>query len=173
MDWGRNLIDKSTDAKMGRKDGLFTIETNLFLPHPLEVVFPFFADAGNLERITPPWLRFEILTPLPITMREGTVIEYRLRLHGIALRWQSEITVWDPPIQFVDEQKRGPYRKWIHQHTFSPCDNGCEMRDYVQYALRGGWLTNFLFVQRDVRKIFCYRAQRLRHLFMGTDENIG
>ena len=76
------ILNKSTDIRMGRKDGFYTVETCLFLPRPLEVVFPFFADAGNLETLTPPWLRFEILTPLPIAMRAGTVIEYRLHLHG-------------------------------------------------------------------------------------------
>jgi ligand-binding SRPBCC domain-containing protein len=150
---------------MGRKDGMFTVETNLFLPHPLEIVFPFFADAANLEKITPPWLQFEILTPLPVTMREGAVIEYRLRLHGISLRWQSEITLWDPPNQFVDEQRRGPYRKWIHKHTFARRGNGSEIYDHVQYSLFGGRLTNLLFVRKDVRGIFSYRTQKLRKIF--------
>jgi len=82
----------AADFRLGRKDGLFTVETQLLLPRPLELVFPFFADAGNLETITAPWLRFEILTPRPITTKAGTLIEYRLRLHGIPLRWQTEIT---------------------------------------------------------------------------------
>jgi len=149
----------------GRKDGLFTVETHLFLPRPLETVFPFFADASNLESITPPWLRFKILTPLPIVMRVGAIIEYQLHLHGIALRWQSEITVWKPPLRFVDEQRRGPYRKWIHEHTFTQCGHGSEMNDFVQYAVPGGWLVNLIFVRRDVRRIFEYRRQRLRALF--------
>ena len=150
---------------MGRKDSLFTVETNLFLPHPLEIVFPFFANAGNLEKITPPWLQFEILTPFPISMREGTVIDYRLRLHGIALRWQSEITLWDPPNRFVDEQRRGPYRIWIHKHTFARRGSGSEICDYVQYSLFGGQLVNLLFVRKDVRRIFNYRTQSLRNIF--------
>ncbi len=85
------------DLQLGRRDGWCTVEARLFLPHPLEKVFPFFAEAGNLESLTPPWLRFEILTPLPIQMLIGALIEYRLRLHGIPLRWQSEITAWEPP----------------------------------------------------------------------------
>ena len=149
----------------GRENGLFTLETRLILPGPPEIVFPFFADAGNLERITPPWLKFEILTPLPIDMRTGTIIEYRLHLHAIALRWQSEITAWDPPFRFVDEQRRGPYRKWIHEHTFTRCGDGSEIRDFVKYDHAGGWLVNFLFVQREVRRIFMYRTQTLRTLF--------
>ena len=165
------LANEYSDVRMGRKDGLFTVETLLFLPHPIQEVFPFFADAGNLERITPPWLRFEILTPRPIALQKGTIIDYRLRIHGIAVGWQSEITVWEPPLRFVDEQKRGPYRKWIHEHTFTDCGTGSEIRDYVQYAPPGGWLINLLFVQRDVRKIFDYRTQRLRELFMGKQSS--
>ena len=159
------ILNKSTDIRIGRKDGFCTVETCLSLPHPLEVVFPFFADAGNLETLTPPWLRFEILTPLPMVMRAGATIEYRLRLHGIPLRWQSEITVWEPPLRFVDEQRRGPYRRWIHEHTFTQCGNGCEMRDFVRYSVPGGWLVNLLFVQRDVRRIFEYRSRKLRGFF--------
>lgn len=148
--------------RMGRKDGIFTLEANAFLPHPLETVFPFFADAGNLEIITPPWLRFRILTPLPIDMRAGARIMYRLRLHGIRLRWQTEITAWEPPHRFVDEQRRGPYRTWIHEHTFAPREGGTEMRDYVRYAVPGGRWVNALFVRREVRRIFEYRAQKMR-----------
>jgi ligand-binding SRPBCC domain-containing protein len=150
---------------MGRKGGFFTVETYMFLHHPRDVVFPFFSDARNLEIITPPWLHFEMLTPLPITMGAGAIIEYRLRIHGIAVRWQTEITVWDPPFRFVDEQRRGPYRKWIHEHTFGERANGSEMRDLVSYLVPGGWLMNFLFVQRDVRRIFEYRVRKLSDLF--------
>jgi ligand-binding SRPBCC domain-containing protein len=159
------MPNKHDAVRMSRKDGFFAVESYVFLPHPLDVVFPFFADAGNLESITPSWLRFEVLTPLPITMRAGAIIEYRLRLHGIAVRWQTEITVWNPPHRFVDEQRQGPYRKWIHEHTFVECAGGSEMRDFVRYVVSGGWLVNFLFVRRDVRQIFEYRARKLRNLF--------
>jgi len=151
-------------VRLGRESGLFTVETRLFLPRPLEFVFPFFSDAGNLETITPPWLRFEILTPRPILMRAGTLIKYRLRLYGIPLRWCSEITAWEPPHRFVDEQRRGPYRTWIHEHTFANCAGGCEVCDFVRYAPPGGWLGDFLIVRRDVRKIFEYRVGRLREM---------
>ncbi len=89
-----------------------------FVPLGLDEVFDFFADAGNLELLTPPWLHFEILAPSPVEMREGTLIDYKLRLHGVPIRWQSEITVWQPPFRFVDRQRRGPYRLWVHTHRF-------------------------------------------------------
>jgi ligand-binding SRPBCC domain-containing protein len=157
--------DKGAGVRMSRKDGLFTVETRIFLPHALETVFAYFADAGNLEAITPPWLRFEVLTPRPIAMRAGALIEYRLRLHGVALRWQTEITAWEPPHRFVDEQRRGPYRTWIHEHTFAPSDSGCEVRDCVRYSVPGGWLVDRLLVRGDVRRIFEHRAEVLRRLF--------
>jgi ligand-binding SRPBCC domain-containing protein len=159
------ILNNSADIRLGWKDGFHTVETCLFLPRPLKEIFPFFADAGNLEALTPPWLRFEILSPMPMVMRVGATIEYRLRLRGIPVRWQSEITVWEPPLRFVDEQRRGPYRRWIHEHTFTQCDNGCEIRDFVRYSVPGGWLANLLFVRRDVRRIFAYRAHRLSEFF--------
>ena len=152
--------------RFGRRDGLFTLETQFFLPRPLEIVFPFFADAGNLETLTPTWLRFEIVTPSPIVMHSGALIDYRLRLHSIPLHWQSEITAWEPPHRFVDEQRRGPYRTWIHEHTFTESKGGCEVRDFVRYAAPGGWLVDRLFVRHDVRRIFEYRTRKLQELFV-------
>jgi ligand-binding SRPBCC domain-containing protein len=157
--------EKTTGLRLGRKDGFFTVETWLFLPRSLDVVFPFFADAANLETLTPPWLQFEIVTPRPIDMHAGALIQYRLRLHGIPLRWQSEITSWEPPHRFVDEQRRGPYRAWIHEHKFMECKGGCEVRDFVRYAALGGWVANRLFVGHNVRRIFEYRTQKLLELF--------
>ncbi len=153
------------DLQLGRKEGWCTVEARLYLPHPLETVFPFFADACNLETLTPPWLRFEILTPLPIHMHAGALIEYRLRLHGIPLRWQSEITVWEPPQRFVDEQRHGPYRQWIHEHTFTKRNGGREVCDFVRYSVLGGRLVDFLFVRHEVQRIFECRARKLRALF--------
>jgi ligand-binding SRPBCC domain-containing protein len=165
--------NKAGCLRMGQKDNLFTLETRLIIPLSPEKLFPFFADAGNLESITPPWLHFEILTPLPMEMRLGAFIEYHLRLHGISVRWLTEITLWEPPHRFVDEQKRGPYREWIHEHTFAERDGGCEMRDFVQYAVPGGWLTNRLFVRRNVQQIFEYRAQKLLGLFACCTDRAG
>ena len=135
------------------------------LPFPRERVFDFFSRAENLELLTPPWLSFKILTPVPIRMCEGALIDYRLRVRGIPLGWRSEITVWDPPYRFVDEQRRGPYRAWIHEHRFTEVDGGTRVEDHVRYAVLGGSLVDRLFVAPDIRRIFDYRQQRLRELF--------
>jgi ligand-binding SRPBCC domain-containing protein len=137
-------------------------ETRQWLPAPPETVFHFFADAFNLERLTPPWLRFQVITPAPIEMAAGAVIDYRLKLHGIPVRWRSEITVWEPPHRFVDRQIQGPYRLWIHQHTFEPAQGGTLAVDRVEYAVPGGWPVRKLLVERDLRKIFEYRKGKLR-----------
>ena len=140
---------------------VFTLQNEVWLPRPIGEVFEFFADAHNLETITPPLLRFEVLTPAPILMETGTLIDYKLRLRGIPMKWQSEITAWEPPHRFVDEQRRGPYSMWVHEHTFEEKDGGTLARDHVSYAVPGGTLVNRLFVARDVRKIFDYRTERL------------
>ena len=145
--------------------GDFTFEDELLVPQDLGSVFAFFADPTNLELLTPNWLRFKILTPLPIQMEEGTQIEYRLRLHGIPLRWKSAITVWEPPNQFVDEQIHGPYRVWIHQHAFTRTDNGTLISDKVQYSVLGGALTNRLLVRKDIARIFAFRKQVMQTVF--------
>ena len=144
---------------------LFRLEAELWLPRPREEMFHFFADAFNLEALTPPWLHFEVLTPRPIQMRAGLRIDYRLRLRGLPLRWQSEITAWEPPHRFVDEQRRGPYRVWIHEHRLEERDGGTLTRDVVRYAVIGGGLVNALFVRPDVEKIFRFRQEKLRELF--------
>jgi len=136
-------------------------ETELWLPQTPGKIFPFFADAHNLEEITPPWLNFKILTPGEIPMRVGATIEYQIRIHGLPVLWRTEITGWNPPHSFVDEQRRGPYRLWRHTHTFEEKDGGTLCRDHVLYAVPGGALVNRLFVRRDVEKIFAYRTEIL------------
>jgi ligand-binding SRPBCC domain-containing protein len=143
---------------------IHTLETSIFLPRAREEVFAFFADAGNLELLTPPWLNFSILTPQPIPMREGTRIQYRLRLHGVPLRWESEITCWEPPLRFVDEQRRGPYRLWVHEHRFEEEKGGTRVSDRVHYAVPGGELINRLFVAPDLNRIFTYRQRKMLEL---------
>jgi len=143
----------------------FTFNAELWLPRPRDEVFPFFGDARNLEVLTPPWLKFEVLTPSPVVMRPGTLIDYRIKIHGLPIHWQTEIIAWDPPHRFVDVQLRGPYTLWHHTHTFAELDGGTLCRDEVRYRPLGGALTNRLFVARDVRRIFQYRQQRLAELF--------
>ncbi len=133
----------------------------------LDETFAFFADAGNLEEITPPWLHFEILTPRPIVMGVGTLIEYRLRLHGVPFSWRTEIAAWEPPVRFVDRQLAGPYHHWHHEHLFRAVAGGTEVRDRVRYCPRGGAVIHALFVGRDVRRIFAYRQARLLQLLGG------
>jgi ligand-binding SRPBCC domain-containing protein len=146
-------------------DGFFQLDADLWLPRRRDELFPFFADAFNLETLTPPWVNFSLLTPRPIEMKVGARIDYQLRIRGLPIRWQSEITVWEPPIRFADEQRRGPYRAWIHAHRFEEIDGGTLVRDVVRYAVIGGRLINRLLVQPDVEKIFRFRQQRLTELF--------
>lgn len=141
-----------------------TFHAEQWLARPIEEVFTFFSDARNLQAITPDWLEFAILTPGTIEMKPGAVIDYRLRLHGIPLRWRTEIAVWEPPVRFVDEQRRGPYRLWIHEHRFSPQKGGTLAVDQVRYSVLGGRLVDWLFVRRDVRRIFAFRRRRLEEL---------
>ena len=144
---------------------IFELEREVRLARKLTEVFPFFADAANLDALTPPWLRFRILSAQPIWIAVGTLIDYRLRVRGFPMRWRSEITAWEPPHRFVDEQRRGPYRFWVHEHVFEEIDDSTVVRDHVRYAVPGGALIDRLFVRRDVERIFDYRRDRLRQLF--------
>jgi ligand-binding SRPBCC domain-containing protein len=143
----------------------YTLETELWLPRPRDEVFAFFANARNLEAITPPWVKFAVLTPGTIEMRPGTLIDYQIRVHGIPIRWRTEIADWQPPHRFVDRQLCGPYRLWHHTHAFEERDGGTLCLDHVRYRPRGGALVHWLFVRRDVERIFNYRQQRLVELF--------
>jgi ligand-binding SRPBCC domain-containing protein len=137
----------------------------LWLPLPPEELFPFFADPGNLDAITPPWLHFHIVTPPPIEMRVGTLIDYKLRVRGVPLRWRTLIREWQPPHRFVDEQVRGPYRQWIHEHTFEARDGGTLVRDHASYVVPLDWLTHRWFVRPDIENIFQFRSEALRRRF--------
>lgn len=149
----------------------FRFITHQTIEQPIAQVFAFFSDAHNLAEITPPWLRFEVLTPAPIAMQVGTRIDYRLRLRGIPLSWQSEITAWVPPRYFMDEQRRGPYRLWRHTHTFEETAAGTVVGDEVEYAVWGSSVVNTLFVRRDIERIFAYRAEKLDALFHRKNNN--
>lgn len=145
-------------------DGSFYLETGTELPLPIDDVFAFFANAENLERITPPELSFRILTPTPITVQEGTLIDYRLSLFGISFGWRTKIVEWQPSEQFVDEQLRGPYRRWRHRHTFRESDGGTRMTDRVEYRLplQPASLVVLPLVRRQLDRIFRYRAKAIR-----------
>lgn len=147
-----------------RENGEFLLTAQMTLPRPREAVFTFFADAMNLETLTPPWLQFEILTPQPISMRAGTLIDYRLRLRGFPVKWRTRITAWEPPARFVDEQLQGPYRLWVHEHTFADVPDGTLVNDRVRYRVPGGRLVNRLLVQRELNAIFSFRQARLREM---------
>ena len=146
----------------------FLFKTQQTLKKPLTEVFDFFSDAHNLAMITPPWLHFEMLTPAPIEMVIGTRIDYRLKLRGIPIRWQSEITEWNPPHFFADKQRRGPYRLWHHIHTCEETEDGVVVGDVVEYAVWGDELVNKFFVRPDIEKIFAYRTEQLDEIFHPT-----
>ena len=139
----------------------FVLSTKLWVPLNRHHVFELFSDAFQLEHLIPPWLNFRVLTPGPIEMRAGRLIDYQIRLHGIPIRWRTEITDWEPPFRFTDSQLRGPYRLWVHTHTFEELDGGTLVRDRVEYQVPGGSIANQLFVQGDLRRIFNYRHDQL------------
>jgi hypothetical protein len=132
---------------------------------PLERVFPFFAEARNLESITPPWLHFRILNQENIVMERGATIDYRLRVHGVPFRWQSMISDWEPPCRFVDVQTKGPYRLWHHEHRFERDNGATILRDTVTYALWGSFLIQPIFVAPALERIFVYRRMRIAQIF--------
>lgn len=140
-------------------------ESELVLPRARSEVFEYFSNAENLEALTPPWVRFRIVTECPITMRKGCFIDYRLRVRGIPIRWRTEITAWEPPFRFVDKMIRGPYRLWIHEHIFEEHSDGTLVIDRVNYAVWGGRIIDRLFVRRDIDTIFAFRRQKLLEVF--------
>jgi hypothetical protein len=143
------------------------LEREQLVARPVEEVFEFFARARNLELITPPWLRFEVLTPEPVALAPGATIEYALRLHRVPLRWVSRIEEWRAGRCFVDRQLRGPYRLWHHRHEFAARGNDTVVRDRVHYALplgRLGDLAHVALVRRDLERIFDFRRDAVERL---------
>lgn len=138
------------------------------VPRPLPEVFDFFSRAENLEVLTPPWLNFKILDVTPQPVRQGTLINYGLRVHGIPLRWTSEIVEWEPPYRFVDLQLRGPYKLWRHEHRFEAREGGTLIADTINLALPLGVLGKLAYrmkVRSDVQAIFAFRENKIRTLF--------
>jgi ligand-binding SRPBCC domain-containing protein len=144
------------------------LERSTWIPRPIAEVFEFFADAGNLERITPPELRFRILSRLPIDMRMGAMIEYRLALFGVPFGWLTAIDRWEPPHCFVDRQIRGPYTQWVHTHQFKSERDGTRMDDRVEYRLPLGplGLPALPLVKRQLARIFDYRELTIQELLL-------
>ena len=150
------------------KSRIYHLYREQFVPRKLGEVFDFFARADNLERITPPWLGFALVTPEPVAMGAGTVIEYHLHLHRVPLRWISRIEVWEPGRAFMDVQVKGPYRLWLHLHEFDSVPGGTLVRDHVHYALPFGslgGLAHRTFVKRDLAQIFAFRHAAVAGLF--------
>lgn len=146
---------------------VYKLRRELWVPHALPAAFDFFTRAENLERITPPWLQFRILTPPPIKMKQGATIAYALRVRGIPLQWLTEIERWNPPFEFIDVEARGPYKSWRHTHRFSEVEGGTSIVDIVDYALPFGLLGRLvhrLQVADDLADILDYRAQRVEAL---------
>lgn len=141
----------------------YTLDVTTRLPLPRDQVFAFFSDIANLGVITPPELHFRIITPQPVHLHSGSLIDYTIRLYGVPMRWRTEITEWNPPHEFADQQLRGPYALWLHTHTFEEADAGREtvMRDNVRYALPLDPLGRLAHpvVRRQLERIFRYRKQ--------------
>ena len=146
--------------------GALVLERSTWVPRPVDAVFPFFTDIVNLERITPPELRFRFVTPPPIEMRPGALIEFRLALYGIPFGWRTEISDWEPPVRFVDRQLAGPYAQWIHLHEFSPERGGTRMVDRVDYILPLGRLgrIGLPLVRRQLDRISDFREVTIQRL---------
>jgi ligand-binding SRPBCC domain-containing protein len=134
------------------------------VPAPLDAAFAVFSDASNLQQLTPSWLQFSIVTPLPIVMRVGLEIDYRIRLYGVPLAWTSRIDVWEPEYRFVDRQIAGPYLWWRHAHRFESAGGATRVIDEVEYVPRAAWMTARM-VRRDVERIFRYRQGALQQIF--------
>ena len=135
---------------------------------PLEEAFAFYGDGANLEPLTPPWLHYEVIAPKPLTLRQGTLLEYRLKLHRVPIHWKTLIETWEPPLRFVDIQAKGPYSLWEHTHLFEADGPAATViHDRVRYAIPFGplgALAHRLFVRRDLERIFEFRSNAVAEL---------
>ncbi len=144
------------------------LERKQIIYRPRDEVFEFFADAKNLERITPPELNFKITTLEPIEIQKWTIIDYKLKLRGLPITWKTEISQWNPPFDFIDSALKSPYKQWIHLHKFSVGDNGeTIMEDIVRYRLPFepfGDVAHF-YVKKELNYIFNYRYKIVEQIF--------
>jgi ligand-binding SRPBCC domain-containing protein len=166
-----NLFGLAWNAQLENHMTVHTLIRTQTIAAPLDQVFHFFADAGNLQQLTPPWLHFEILTPLPISMHSGTIIQYALRIRGIPVYWTTAIPEWVPSVRFVDVQLSGPYRLWHHTHEFQSCAEGTRMTDVVHYKLRYGLIGLLLhrfWVRRELDRIFDFRHHAIARRFSAS-----
>lgn len=153
----------------------YELRRKQWVPRPLEEVFAFFAKAENLEGLTPPFLRFQI-TRNPRVMEAGARIDYKLRIHGLPVRWKTIIEKWDPPHAFIDVQSKGPYKLWHHTHRFWPENGGTALEDIVRYALPFGLFgqaAHWALVSRDVANIFTFRQKKIQQLFGCSEPHNG
>ena len=144
------------------------LHSSVTIPVPIDTVFSFFSRAENLNDITPPWLHFRISTPPPVSMAEGTIIDWRLKLYSVPIHWRSKITEWNPPFSFTDEQIKGPFMAWKHNHHFSETEKGTEVKDRVRYAVPGFVfepLIHWIFVKNQLETLFDYRRRQLLKQF--------
>lgn len=155
-------LEHTGDIRIERlADGSFRLTTEVWLNRELDEVFEFCSSPHNLDSITPSWMTLQVKGTEKVAMVQGTRIRYRLRLHGLPAFWQSDITAWDPPHRFVDEQRIGPFRAWFHEHTFESVDGGTVARDMALYRVPGGRLVHGAFVERDLRRLFAHRQRRM------------
>lgn len=149
---------------------VYELHSEMEVPKSVKETFEFFEDPANLSRITPPWLNFVIRTPGPVEMKAGAEIDYTIRWFGLPMAWKTIITEYEPPFHFVDTQERGPYRLWVHRHTFHPAEGGTLVGDHVRYALPFGplgRLAHAAMVRRQLREIFAYRQKALAEILGG------
>jgi ligand-binding SRPBCC domain-containing protein len=152
----------------------YTFKKAITIEKPLEQVFQFFSKAENLTKITSANLNFEILSPLPIKMEEGVLIDYRIKLYHIPFRWQTKITVWKPPFKFVDVQLKGPYKLWIHDHFFEESATGTRMSDYIEYQIPGGLFAPIIHqqkIRKDIENMFDFRKKIIDQIFLSREND--
>jgi len=150
----------------------YKLHRQAVIAQPLGKVFEFFSKAENLELLTPSWLKFKILTPLPIKMVKGVLIDYQIKLIGLPMNWKTEISEWQPPHFFIDTQLKGPYTKWVHKHHFKEVEKGTEITDIVNYQLPGGLLApaaHSLIVKHQLKSIFDFRTRIIKEYFDSAD----